>query len=454
MNRIAARAGITLLIALLLVTGLGFFLAEFVTQADNWVITQGSPHVYNGGNIGTGIIVDRDNVVLLDMNDGRDYAQNEALRKATVHWLGDRGGSVSAPALAEYSGAIVGYDFLTGVYAHGDATGVAQMTLSAELQQAALEAMGDYSGTAAVYNYKTGQLLCSVTTLTFDPDNAPNQEQAQDYDGLYVNRFTQGSYIPGSIFKVVTLAAALEELPDIREQSFTCTGSHQIGGEEDLITCEVVHGQQSLQDAFRNSCNCAFAQISQQLGAETLAEYVEKFGVTESITFDGITTQEGNFQVENASELSVAWSSIGQYEDLINPCGFLTFMGAVANGGRGVAPYVVERVQVGNETTYQARSQIRNRIMSEETAQTIAEFMEYNVQSLYGTENFPDFTVCAKTGTAQVGGDRKPNAMLTGFLMDEELPLAFIICVENAGYGSTVCLPIASRLLFACAEKL
>ncbi len=454
MNRIAARAGITLLIALLLVAGLGFFLAEFVTQADNWVITQGSPHVYNGGNIGTGIIVDRDNTVLLDMNDGRDYAQNEALRKSTVHWLGDRNGSVSAPALAEYSGAIVGYDFLTGVYSHGDATGVAHMTLSAELQQAALDAMGVYSGTAAVYNYKTGQLLCSVTTPTFDPDNAPNQEQAQDYDGLYVNRFTQGSYIPGSIFKVVTLAAALEELPYIREQSFTCTGSHQIGGEEDLITCEVVHGQQSLQDAFRNSCNCAFAQISQQLGVEKLAEYVEKFGVTEIVTFDGITTQAGNFQVENASQLSVAWSSIGQYEDLINPCGFLTFIGAVANGGRGVVPYVVERVQVGNETTYQARSQIRSRIMSEKTAQTIAEFMEYNVQTLYGADNFPDFTVCAKTGTAQVGGDRKPNAMLTGFLADEELPLAFIICVENAGYGSTVCLPIASQVLFACVEKL
>ena len=150
----------------------------------------------------------------------------------------------------------------------------------------------------------------------------------------------------------------------------------------------------------------------------------------------------------------MAWSSIGQYEDLINPCAFMTFMGAVAGNGRGAIPYLVERVDLAGSVTYQAAVRRTSRVVSEETAETIREFMEYNVQSLYGTQNFPGLTVCAKTGTAQVGGDRKPNAMFTGFTTDEDCPLAFIICVENAGYGSSVCVPIASKVLTACAQVL
>jgi hypothetical protein len=113
------------------------------------------------------------------------------------------------------------------------------------------------------------------------------EDKGTEYEGLYVNRFTQASYIPGSIFKIVTLAAALEAIPDIQEQAFSCTGSYAIGNEE--VTCEDPHWDQTLKDAFRNSCNCAFAQIALQLGAETLEKYVEKFGVIEQISFDGIT---------------------------------------------------------------------------------------------------------------------------------------------------------------------
>lgn len=455
MNRIAGRAAITILLALLLVAGLAFFLAEYVTQAHNWVVFEGSPHVYNGSNIGTGTVVDRDGALLLDMNGGRDYSDSQTLRKATVHWLGDRNGSVSAPSLAEHSGNLVGYDLLSGVYAYGETGGVAELTLSAEVQKAALEALGEHTGTVAVYNYKTGQLLCSVTTPTFDPDNAPGAEEAENYDGLYMNRFTQGSYIPGSIFKIVTLAAALEEIPDIRQQSFQCNGSYQIGDEDDLITCEVSHGTQDLKGAFRNSCNCAFAQISQQLGKEKLQKYVEKFGVTDSISFDGIKTPKGNFDVSDASALSVAWSSVGQYKDLVNPCAFLTFIGAVASEGKGVTPYLVEEVATAQSVTYRAKTQNRSRIMSKETAEVLREYLANNVQTLYGSENFPGFqTVCAKTGTGQVGGDRKPNAMLAGFVADEAYPLAFIVCVEDAGYGSTVCIPIASKVLAACGKWL
>ncbi len=454
MNRIAGRAGICLLLVLALLAGLVFFLAEYAFSADDWVIFPGSPHVYNGGNIGCGTVTDREGVLLLDLNDKRTYAEAEEVRKATVHWLGDRVGNIDAPALSAYSSQLLGFDLLNGVYSYGKTGGNAKLTLSATLQAAVLEAMGDYKGTVGVYNYKTGELLCALSTPNFDPDNAPNisDDSEGQYEGLYLNRFTQSSYIPGSIFKIVTLAAALESIPDIQEQQFVCKGKYQIGSEE--ITCDGTHWEQDLKTAFRNSCNCAFAQIALQLGNKTLQRYVEMFGVTESVTFDGITTAKGNFDLTDAAQLSLAWSSIGQYTDLVNPCSFMTFVGAIAAGGKGAYPHLVETVTSDGITTYSADTHTTGRIVSSSTAETLREYMRFNVTDKYGSDNFPGLTVCAKTGTAEVGGEKKPNAMIAGFVADEQYPLAFVVAVEDGGYGREICVPILSKVLEACKTLL
>ncbi len=445
MNRIAGRAGIVILLALFLIGGFSFFVAEYVWQAGDWVVFSGSPHVYSGGNIDCGKVVDRDGTLLLDMNGGRSYSTDAALRMSTVHWLGDRYGQIKAPALATYSSHLAGYELLNGVYSYGKTGATARLTLSGKAQLAALEAMGEKKGTVAVYNYKTGELLCAVSTQTFDPDHPPQitEENQSAYDGIYWNRFTQSTYIPGSIFKAVTLAAALETVPDIHQKIFVCNGSYQMGA--DQITCEGIHFEQDIKTAFRNSCNCAFAQLSELLGGEVLARYVEQFGITKSVTFDGITTASGSFEVSQ-TPVNVAWSAIGQYKDQINPCVFLSYIGAIANGGAGVQPYVVDSVG----STYEAQTVKQDRIMSQGTARTVREFMRNNVQSKYGDENFTGFTVCAKTGTAEVGGGQKPNAMLVGFTEDEAYPYAFIVCVEDGGYGSTVCIPIIAKVLEAC----
>ena len=134
MNRVANRAGITFLIALLLIAGLGFFVSEFVMNAEEWVVFSGSPHVYTGGNLGCGTVEDRDGTLLLNLEDGRTYASDEPLRKATVHWLGDRYGSINAPALASHAADMTGFDLVNGVYAYADAGGTATLTFSAEAQ--------------------------------------------------------------------------------------------------------------------------------------------------------------------------------------------------------------------------------------------------------------------------------------------------------------------------------
>lgn len=454
MNRIAGRAGITLLLVLILIAGLGFFAAEFITEADGWVVFPGSPHVYNGNNIDCGVVTDRDGMLLADLRNGRVYADAADLRMSTVHWLGDRYGSISAPALSNYAAQIAGFDLVNGVYRYGNTGGMVSLTLSAQVQQAALEALGDRKGTVSVYNYKTGELLCAVTTPTYDPDNVPDIEGDTTgvYDGIYVNRFTQSTYTPGSIFKIVTLAAALETVEEIQQQRFVCTGSYALGS--DQITCESTHGEQDLKTAFRNSCNCAFAQIALQVGGEALEQYTKQFAVIDRIAFDGITTAAGNFEAADAAQINVAWSGVGQYNDQINPCAFLTFIGAIAGDGKGTVPYLVDRIKVGKETTYSAEIVKQDRIMSVSTAQVLQEYLRSNVEQRYGDEYFPGLQVCAKTGTAEVGGGQKPHAMLAGYVMDEAYPLAFMVCVENAGYGGTVCLPVASRVLAACKPVL
>jgi peptidoglycan glycosyltransferase len=452
LNRIASRSAAILILAAMLIGGVGFFIVEYFLNGGEWVLHPGSPHIYSGPNIGTGTVTDRNGILLLDMSGDRTYGATPELRKSTLHWLGDRYGYISAPALPSYAEEMAGYDAMTGLYSYSGG-GQATLTLSAQIQMTALEAMGNRKGTVAVYNYKTGEILCAVSTPTYDPDDVPDidGDDAGAYEGVYMNRFTQSVYIPGSIFKIVTTAAALEEIEDIREQTFTCTGTWSYG--VDAVTCEREHGTLDFETAMAQSCNCAYAQVVDQLGAETLSKYVRRYRVTESVSFDGITTSAGNFD-GNGAAVETAWSGIGQHKDQINPCRFLTFMGAIANGGVSVEPHLVSKITCGSSVTYEAETVITDRIMSQQIAQELHVMMRNNVLEKYGEENFPGLTVCAKSGTGQVGGEQKSNAMFAGFVTDEEYPLAFIVAVEDAGYGRKVCVPILSKVLSACKEVI
>lgn len=454
MNRITDRSWIVMVLVFALIAGTVFFICEFVMNAEDWVFSAGSPHVFDGVKIESGIITDRDGNVLLNLEANWTYAADEAVRKSTLHWVGDRLGYIHAPLLSRYARQMTGYDLVNGVYAYGNIPGIMELTLSSEIQAAALEAFGDYKGTIAVYNYKTGELLCAVTTPTYDPDDVPDIEGDETgvFDGVYLNRFIQSTYTPGSIFKLVTAAAALETIPDIREQTFECTGRYEVGG--GAVTCESVHGHLTFEDALAQSCNCSFALIVQQVGRERMERYAEQFGITSAVSFDGFATAAGNYDVEDAWLLDFCWSGIGQHYDLINPCQYMTFMGAIASGGTVTVPHVVDRISVGGDVTYNAETVTGERIMSQTTAEVLQQMMRNNVEVKYGAENFPDLTVCAKSGTAEMDNDRASNAMFAGFVADEEYPLAFIVAVQEGGYGARTCVPILSQVLEVCKEVL
>ena len=454
MNRVSRRASALLLLILLLSGGLGFFVYEYFTKAEGWVVSPGSPHVFNSTNIGCGQVTDRRGELLLDITAKRAYADDLSVRMSTLHLLGDRQGRISAPAIAHYGREMTGYDLINGLYSYSGAAGKAVLTISSEVQAAALEAMGDRKGTIGIYNYKTGEILCAVTTPTYDPDNVPDIEADTTgaYEGVYLNRFVQSAYIPGSIFKIVTTAAALECVPDILDRTFECTGLYEYG--IDKVSCERSHGKLNLKQALSKSCNCCFGQIANLVGAENLQKYADQFQITRPVKFDGVTTVRGNFDMTDAARVEVAWGGIGQYTDLINPCRYMVFMGAIGGGGKAANPYLVSEVSIEGEQTYAAQTSYTERILPEGTVNILREYMRNNVTSVYGDEHFPGLNVCAKSGTSQLGGDQVSNAMFAGFVDDEKYPLAFIVVVENGGYGSSTCVPILSKVLAACKEVL
>ncbi len=454
MNRINGRAKMLLVLILTLAVGISLFTGEYFLNSGDWVLHAGSPHVYHAGNLGCGVVTDRSGILLMDLKDGRVYAENPVLRSSVLHWLGDRAGNISAPALSHYAMEISGFDPVSGVYAYGGTGGQVSLSLSAKVQMAALEAMGDYKGTISVYNFRTGELLCAVTTPTYDPDNVPDiaHDTTGAYTGAYMNRFLQSAYTPGSIFKIVTVAAALEAMPELQQETFTCNGVVRYGN--DKVTCEQAHGTLTFQEAFSRSCNCSFAQIADRLGGAVIQRYAEQFGITAAVSFDGITTVAGNVEALDAPAVQVAWSAIGQHKDLVNPCQYLSFLGAIAADGAGVTPHLISQIKVGNKVTYQAKAVSVGRIMSTQTAQTLQQYLRINVESYYGNENFPGLTVCAKSGTAEVGGGRKPNAMFAGFVADEAYPLAFLVTIEDGGYGKQICIPVLAPVLAACKEMM
>ena len=291
-----------------------------------------------------------------------------------------------------------------------------------------------------------------VSSPDFDPADPPTITDGDSrYDGVYMNRILSSTFTPGSVFKVVTTAAAIEQLPDIFERSFTCTGSVKIGG--DTITCPHAHGTMDFYSAFANSCNCVYAQLAVELGGETLERYARSAGLLESHDVSGIPTAAGSFDV-GADDSNVGWSGVGQYDDLLNPCSLMMLMGAIAGDGSAAEPSLIyQETSMNGLTLFDGSSSARSSIgWSADTCRTLQDMMANNVAKTYGQSQFGSLAVCAKSGTAEVGTG-SPHAWFVGFLNDSEHPLAFVVLVENGGGGASTAGPIAAKVLQQAVEN-
>ena len=428
MKKVTTRAFAALLIAALIVGGMGLYLFRLVRDGDDWASFYANDSVYTNGTLNTGTITDRNGDLLAFAGSSvYGYAESEIVRKACLHAVGDIGGNIGTGALSSFRADLVDYSLLTGTTGDG---GEVQLTIDADLNVAAYRALDGKNGAVLVYNYKTGEILCMVSTPSFDP----NVGWTGDEDaGAYINRTISATYVPGSVFKLVTLAAAIENIPDIWDQTFYCDGDLSI--DPDTITCSGVHGTIGVEDAIANSCNCAFAEIALQLGGDVIAEYAEKYGLTEGHDLNGISTAAGSIVSAGEDNANVAWEGIGQYENMVNPYALLRFMGAIANGGKVVEPTIL--LGKGNGTT---------QLIDTDTADTLADLMDYTVKSHYGSGNYPGLEMHAKTGTAELG-DGSSHAWFAGFITNTDAPLAFVVMVERGGGGYSVASPIANTIL-------
>ena len=453
MKKVSGRAIFPLILAIVLLAGTVLLCVRYFAKADEWVTFSGSPHVYTGVNLDGGVVTDRDGTLLLDSTDGRTYSADAVTRTATMHLLGDRYGYIQAPLLGSFADDMIGFDKINGLYGAEGTEANAALTLSAAAQTAAYQALGNYHGTVGVYNYKTGEILCAVTSPSYDPDNMPDvdADTSGAYDGVYVNRFFQAAYTPGSIFKIVTLAAAIETVPDWESLTFTCEGKTIIGGQE--IICEGVHGTITLKQALAHSCNVAFGELAGKVGTKALMEYAEKLGLSESFECDGIPVKAGTVDLKDADAGDLAWAGIGQYTDQVNALTFMRAMGRIAGGGTGAEPYLMAKITRGEKTAYEAKTETSSRALKAETAAKLTEYLRNNVATMYGDGQFGGLNVCAKSGTAEHEGETA-DAMFAGFCVDENCPLAFVVFVENGGSGSAVAAPIAAKVLQVCAAAM
>lgn len=452
MRKIEKRAVLCLIIALALIAGLGLFCFRFVKNASDWAAYPYNRHMYsNSGQLLSGTILDRDGDVLTEVKDGeRVYYPDATVRRATVHAVGDGSGYIGTGALTAFADRLSGYNLITGGYSPLGSGRNLTLTLDAYLNVTAYNAMDGRQGTVGVYNYKTGDILCMVSTPSFDPENPPDASSAED--GVYLNRFLSSAQVPGSIFKTVTLTAALENLPDLKGRTFTCTGETTVGGT--VITCPKPHGKMDIESAFANSCNGVFGALAAELGGDTMTKYVEQAGLTRRMSVDGIMTAAGHYDVSEADKGQIGWSGVGQYTDTVNPCNMMAYMGAIANGGTAAVPRLILDITTpsGIPTSWQ-RTEETDTLVQASTASQVKEMMKNNVVQTYGTDRFRGLDIGAKSGTAEVGGDKRPNAWFAGFLDDPEHPYAFIVLVENGGGGASVAGEIAATVLQACVDK-
>ena len=453
MKKIAKRSTFALLLAVVLLLGGAAFLTKYFISASDWVTFPGSPHVYRNGVLDVGTVTDRDGTVLLDGTEGRSFSEDAETRAAFLHLLGDREGYIYAPMLPAYADSMIGYSKVQGLYGRSDADVQVALSLSAKVQRTAVRAMNGARGTVGVYNYRTGELLCAVSTPTYDPENRPDVE-ADDtgrYTGVYLNRFFNLTYTPGSIFKLVTTAAALEKESDAESRTFTCDGKTIIGGQE--VICAGHHGQIGLPEALARSCNVAFGELASDLGAGTLQSYAKKLGLCESVSCDGYETAAGSCDLSSADAGDTAWAGIGQYTVQVNALTFLRFLGMIAAGDEAAQPYLMARISAGEDVLYEAEKKSADCPLKPETCEKLRKMMRNNVEMIYGDGQFSGLHVCAKSGTAEHEG-RTADAMFAGFVQDEQYPLAFVVFVEEGGAGSAAAAPIAAQVLAACKEVL
>ena len=407
-----------LLIAALVIVGMSVYVLRYIDHGKEWAL------YFSRANTGsTGHLVDRNGITLAYFSGADNlFSPDRETRVANYHVTGDYWGRTGTGLLSRFWKDTNSFSLLTGTTHASDK--LLQLTIDARLNNKIYEALGeDCEGCMLVCNYRTGELLGMVSVPSTDPVDG----NAELRDGTFINRCISASFTPGSIFKLITASAAIENLPNLDTRTWYCEDGVKIAGVE--ITCIADHYTQTFEQALANSCNVAFSQIAVELGQDRMIRYTRDYGFLDGHSLDGIPTAAGSYPLEFVGDPETGWSGIGQSTDMVVPYSMLRFLCALANGGVLIEPHFLP-----DETPV--------------VTQLVKPATHYNADVL-----FPGMTVCAKTGTAELG-DGDSHSWFVGYLADEETPYAFVTLVERGGFGITRAGVVASEVMQWAVENL
>lgn len=309
---------------------------------------------------------------------------------------------------------------------------------------------------ALVMDVYTGAVLAMCSKPDYDP-NDPPREQLDALQSLMRIRLISDSYEPGSTFKILTAAAALDSGVTTPEDGFYCSGKIKVDG--DTIKCwGSPHKAETMAQALQNSCNPVFVELALRMGAQRFYQYLHAFGLGSKTNID-LQGEESGILIPVNSVKNVDLARIGFGQSVaVTPIQLLTAACSVLNGGRLMRPYLLkEAVSPDGTVLYRTSPKVVSTPISEETSLTMRKLLE-DVVAVGGAKNarIPGYRIGGKTGTAQVYKDGRivrnvHIGSFLGFAPADDPRIALLVIVDEADtpvdYGGTTAAPFARQIL-------
>lgn len=334
-------------------------------------------------------------------------------------------------------------------------------------------------GVCIAMDVNTGAILAMVTTDGYDLNNpyelsakdkkkiksTPKKKQAEAesaaLSNMWRNKAVADTYMPGSVFKMCVASAALEENLVNEKTSFTCTGSIQVEGETIHCSNTAGHGTQNFVEVISNSCNPAFIQIGQMLGASKFRQYYQGFGFSDKTGIDLPGEAEDSFWKEGKmGGVDLAVASFGQNFS-ITPIQMITACAAVSNGGYVVQPYVVSKITDSKGNVIKTvDKKVKRQVISSDTSKKMNEYLEYNTERQGAAAGYiSGYKVAGKTGTTEKRGVTKFESSFSedyissfcGYAPADDPQIAMLVFFDtpdgDAYYGSQVSSPVFINIM-------
>ncbi len=324
-----------------------------------------------------------------------------------------------------------------------------ELTIDMKLQEYAGELLGEHNGAIVVLNPETGGLLALQSYPNFNPNTVSLDWDTlkSDENSPLLSRATQGTYPPGSTFKVITALSIMRNIPNWQNIAYYCSGNAEF--EDKVIHCAygAVHGDMTLETALKYSCNTYFAEMTTRMSAEVLRENMVASGMSESSIFELNYKSNNVGLTKTSSESELVETAIGQGKTTVTPLYMAMLAGAIANDGVMMKPYLVERVIDYQENIKErAIPESLITIATPEEMKHLTEMMELVVLEGTGQKaQVEGVSIAGKTGTAQ-NATGKDHSWFIAFAPADEPAIAIAVLVEDMEEAGSA-VPIAQKLI-------